>query len=160
MRQNLQQRFASGTRRKFRNSEIIMLNRNLILLTTLFVAALIGCKKKEAGSPGAIPSVPVSDAASAQPGAAPASAAPLPAPQPAPQFVTANAQNDPARGVVGDVDPFLTQQLQIFVQQKRRMPQTFAELADTRLDSVPSPPAGTKWVIDAASRQVKAVKTQ
>lgn len=76
---------------------------------------------------------------------------------PAPANVTAHTQNAPAENVVGQVDPFLTQQLRIFMQQKGRMPQSFAELASTRLDSIPNPPLGKKWVIDTASREVKAV---
>jgi hypothetical protein len=77
--------------------------------------------------------------------------------EPPPNYVTAAAQNAPAENVTGEVNPFLTQQLQIFIQQKQRLPEDFAELARTRLDSVPRPPEGTKWVIDKATRQVKAV---
>lgn len=76
---------------------------------------------------------------------------------PPPAYVVAVAQNQPAENVVGTVDPFLTQQLQIFIQQKQRMPEDFAELARARLDSVPRPPPGKKWAIDRSTRQVKAV---
>ncbi len=58
----------------------------------------------------------------------------------------------------GQVDPFLTQQLRAFVQQKGRLPADFAELARTSLDSRPRAPAGTKWVIDPTTQEVKAVK--
>ena len=77
----------------------------------------------------------------------------LPPPPPA---VKAFTQNAPAENVVGDVDPFLTQQLRIFIREKGRMPQSFAELASTRLDSIPNPPLGKKWVIDNATKEVKA----
>lgn len=77
--------------------------------------------------------------------------------EPPPNYVTATAQNAPAENVAGEVNAFLTQQLQIFIQQKQRLPEDFAELARTRLDSVPRPPEGTKWVIDKTTRQVKAV---
>jgi hypothetical protein len=58
----------------------------------------------------------------------------------------------------GQVNAFLTQQLQAFVQQKGRLPTDFAELARTSLDSVPRAPAGMKWAIDPTTREVKAVK--
>jgi hypothetical protein len=63
-----------------------------------------------------------------------------------------------AQPLEGQVDPFLTQQLRVFIQQQGRLPADFAELARTRLDSRPRPPAGTQWVIDSATREVKAVK--
>ena len=58
----------------------------------------------------------------------------------------------------GQVDPFLTQQLRAFVQQKGRLPADFGELARTSLDSRPRAPAGMKWVIDPTTQEVKAVK--
>ena len=58
----------------------------------------------------------------------------------------------------GQVDPFLTQRLRAFVQQKGRLPADFGELARTSLDSRPRPPAGTKWAIDPVTQEVKAVK--
>lgn len=81
------------------------------------------------------------------------------APPPVPPAVASAAENKPAQNVTGEVNPFLTEQLAIFIQQKQRLPADFAELARTRLDSVPRPPEGRKWVIDTASRQVKAVAT-
>jgi hypothetical protein len=57
---------------------------------------------------------------------------------------------------VGDVDPYLTSQLKIFIQQKQRMPNSFTEFAHARLDSIPRPPEGKKWVIDGGAQQVKA----
>ena len=59
--------------------------------------------------------------------------------------------------VSGTVDPFLTQRLQVFVQQKGRLPADFGELARNGLDSRPRPPAGMKWVIDATTQEVKLV---
>jgi hypothetical protein len=58
----------------------------------------------------------------------------------------------------GQVNAFLTQQLQAFVQQKGRLPADFAELARTSLDSVPRAPVGTKWAIDPTTSEVKAIK--
>jgi hypothetical protein len=38
--------------------------------------------------------------------------------------------------VAGEVNPFMSGQLRIFVQQKGRMPVSFTEFANTRLDSI------------------------
>ena len=119
-----------------------------ILLAFVCAMAWVGCKKHTQSNPA--------DPNAAQPAGLPSAAAS----QPPPQAVVANAQNSPASGIEGQVDPFLTQQLQIFIRQKQRMPQSFAELAAARLDSVPRAPDGYKWVIDTASSQVKAAKTQ
>jgi len=75
---------------------------------------------------------------------------------PPPKSVTANAENNVRENVGGEVDQFLTSQLKIFIQNKGRLPVSFAEFASARLDSIPRPPAGTKWVIDAANQQVKS----
>ena len=102
--------------------------------------ALLGCSKQ--------PEPPAGGAAQ-KPGE--------PAAGPSPNYVTATAQNALAENVTGEVNTFLTEQLRIFIREKRRMPESFAELARVRLDSVPRPPQGTKWVIDKATQQVKAV---
>jgi len=52
----------------------------------------------------------------------------------------------------------MTEQLQIFIQQKGRLPADFAEFARVRLDSVPRTPPGTKYAIDPVTREVKIVK--
>ena len=123
--------------------------RNLpSLLIAAACIAMSGCgKHKEPGAPTS------SSDASASPASGPSD-------KPPPPNVTAHTQNAPAQNIVGQVDPFLTQQLGIFIQQKGRMPQSFAELASTRLDSIPNPPAGKKWVIDNATKEVKAVASQ
>jgi hypothetical protein len=133
----------------------------LALLTAIGCIAISGCSKNAGPAVGSASSDDPANPSSSQPGAAkappakmPGSDKPLPPP---PLSVTAHAQNAPAENVVGDVDPFLTEQLRIFMQQKRRLPQSFAELASVRLDSMPNPPLGKKWVIDAATQQVKAV---
>jgi len=66
----------------------------------------------------------------------------------------------PAENVTGQVNAFLTGQLRIFIREKGRMPESFAELARVRLDSVPRPPEGKKWVIDTATKEVKAAAAQ
>ena len=115
--------------------------------------ALAGCKK-EAPPSQEISAPPAVDPASGQgPKRASGKAPALPPP---PSYVSANAQNQPLENVAGEVNAFLTQQLHIFIQQQNRMPQSFAEFASVRLDSMPRPPEGMKWVIDAATKQVKA----
>jgi hypothetical protein len=121
-----------------------MKHLSLVILLTAFV--LVGCHKKEAAPPET-----ATAPASQQP------AKPLPPP---PKYISANAQNAPAENVAGEVNAFLTEQLRIFIREKGRMPESFTELARVRLDSVPRPPAGKKWVIDTASHEVKAVGAQ
>ncbi|MCU0784385.1 MAG: hypothetical protein MUF81_10145 [Verrucomicrobia bacterium] len=72
--------------------------------------------------------------------------------QPAP---TATSNSD--QPLAGQVDPFLTQQLRIFIQQKGRLPTNFMEFA-SGMDSRPRKPPGMKWAIDSVSREVKLVK--
>lgn len=115
----------------------------LASLVAVIAVSLSGCGK--AKNPSAAGDAPP-----------PQGTAPTAASAPPPPNVAAHAQNATAENVGGTADPFLTQQLQIFIQQKGRMPQSFSELASVRLDSIPTPPSGTKWVIDAATRQVKA----
>jgi hypothetical protein len=71
---------------------------------------------------------------------------------------TATSATGAAQPREGQVDPFLTQQLRVFIEQKGRLPADFAELAGATLDSRPRAPAGMKWEIDTATRQVKLVK--
>lgn len=116
-------------------------------LLAVTVLALSGCSKKpESPSPSA----------EQKPGETPAGA-PLPPP---PKYVAATAHNAPVENAAGEVNAFLTEQLRIFIREKGRLPQSFAELARVRLDSVPRPPEGKKWVIDTASKEVKAVASQ
>jgi len=84
----------------------------------------------------------------------------LPAPPPPSRVVNARALNPVRQNVTGEVDAQLTEELRTFIQQKKRMPQTFSEFATVRLDSVPRPPEGKKWAIDSESLEVKAVSAQ
>ena len=83
---------------------------------------------------------------------------------PAPTVVTPTNETSAASATAatapleGKVDPFLTQQLRAFVQQKGRLPADFGELARTSLDSRPRAPAGMKWAIDPNTQEVKAVR--
>jgi hypothetical protein len=111
-------------------------------LLAVAVLVLFGCSKKSE------PATPQQSGEAPAPGAPP------------PKYVTAAAQNAPAENVSGEVNAFLTQQLRIFISEKGRTPSDFAELARARLDSVPRPPEGKKWVIDNATKEVKAAQTQ
>ena len=67
------------------------------------------------------------------------------------------AESQAGQPLVGQADPFLTEQLRIFIQQKGRLPTNFVELA-SGVDSRPRKPAGMKWAIDSVTREVKLVK--
>jgi hypothetical protein len=130
------------------------------LLVFLSICLLAGCHKKPTpeAAPAANPAAaPAETAAAGQVSANPpvpaAPAKPLPAPPPS---VAARADNYLRENVQGVPDPFLTGQLRTFVEQKHRMPESFAEFAGLRLDSIPRPPEGKKWVIDTATLEVKA----
>jgi hypothetical protein len=111
----------------------------LLALAAVTLLALTACSKKD------------------QPGGSSASDSTNASSQPPPTYVTATAENALTENAAGEPDPFLTQQLRLFMQEKSRMPESFTELARARLDSVPRPPEGKKWVIDTATQQVKAV---
>ena len=125
--------------------------KHLALFISLATFVLVGCHKKEAAPANSGAPETAAGPASQQP------AKPLPPP---PKYVTANAQNAPAENVAGEVNAFLTEQLRIFIREKGRMPESFTELARVRLDSIPHPPAGKKWVIDNATKEVKAAQAQ
>ena len=130
----------------------------LSCLACLLMALLAtGCHKSDA--PAGQQTAPVADTT---PTPAPDSSGVAPAPpSPAPNpNVTARTENAVQANVTGEVNEFLTQQLRIFIQQQGRLPQSFAEFARARLDNVPKPPPGTKWVIDSTSQQVEAVPSK
>jgi len=137
------------------------------LIFLAFVAgALTGCHK---GSPSASapeqappgPEVTAENSLSqGQPDEVPRPAQPPKPLPPPPPAVAARAVNVLRQSVSGEVDPFLTGELRNFIQLKQRLPQSFAEFATLRLDSIPRPPEGKRWVIDATDLQVKAVPAQ
>jgi hypothetical protein len=140
------------------------MKRPLVLLV-LAACGPLGCHKKDVAAPpppenAVLPEMAASDAApDASAANAPSAARTQPAKPlpPPPATVSARAENYVLQSVAGEVDPSLSAQLRNFVQQKHRLPESFAEFATTRLDSIPRPPAGKKWVIDATDLQVKAV---
>jgi hypothetical protein len=126
---------------------------NGVLLATLIAAiGLTGCHRNdnvgETAPPANVTGQPQSPDASAS---ATAPVAPV---------VAARTENGVRENLVGEVNPILTAQLHIFVQQKGRLPQSFNEFVNARLDSVPRPPAGKRWAIDSSSSEVKAVDAQ
>ena len=58
----------------------------------------------------------------------------------------------------GAIHPFMTSQLRRFIQEKGRLPESFGEFAAGRMDSVPRPPPGMEYVIDANAQAVKVVR--
>ncbi len=123
------------------------------LIATLILA---GCHPAEKA---ATPPTPANDQTAppspSDAGAASAKAAATPAPG-----VAARAENNIRESVAGEVNPFLTRQLHVFIQEKGRLPQNFNEFANIKLDSVPRPPAGKHWAIDGSRSEVKAVDAQ
>lgn len=130
-----------------------------LLLISLVCALAAGCHKKSE-PPANVESSVATKASGAQPTMTDGNVAPPEPPQPPSREVLARAENNARQTVVGDVDAFLTGQLQAFIAEKNRLPADFGEFARARLDSVPRPPAGKKWVIDTESLEVKAVAAQ
>lgn len=124
----------------------------LCLVAWVLVLCVPGCKRTEESAAGTEPA-PAPEVL----GEPVETERPLPPPPPP---VAAAAENRLHKGVRGVVDPFLTEQLRIFVKQAGRLPVSFAEFAAQRLDSLPGPPPGHRWVIDAETMTVKAVPTR
>jgi hypothetical protein len=62
------------------------------------------------------------------------------------------------RVLPGQVHPLYTSLLRRFITEKGRMPNHFAELVSSKMDSSPSPPVGTEYIIDEPSRTVRLVR--
>lgn len=82
----------------------------------------------------------------------------LPAAPIAKRAVRPNQAKENVDQNVGIVDPIMTKQLRIFLREAGRMPESFSELANARMDSVPRPPEGMKWIIDSATVEVKLAR--
>ena len=127
-------------------------NMRIRILALLALSSLAGCHRKEVevsnqSQNSADIGTPLKTASDGKPEALP----------PPPPKVAATADNYVRQNVNGLVDPKLTAQLRDFVQKYGRLPLSFTEFANRGLDSTPSPPDGTKWVIDGPNQQVKAV---
>ena len=131
----------------------LLVVRNRALLIPIITLIVVGCHK----SPGAGQAQPASAASNSQSPAATTQRADASQTTPGVGTRAENAVRDIAEG---EVNPSLTDQLRIFVQQQGRLPRTFTEFANARLDSIPRPPAGKMWAIDSGSSQIKAVNAQ
>ena len=56
------------------------------------------------------------------------------------------------------VHDFMTAQLRKFIAENGRLPNTFSEFAQSKMDTVPRAPAGLKFAIDETTQEVKLVK--
>src|SRR5678815_970368 len=132
-----------------------------VLITGLATAAC--AKKKSAAPEPAAPSTAVENVAAPDSSADPAANAPAPIRRRAAP-TTAAPQAGPAQAssvdeaLVGAVHTFMTAQLRKFIEEKGRIPKDFSEFASSRMDSVPRPPAGMKFVIDETTQEVKVVR--
>lgn len=113
--------------------------------------AVFGCHKNPETPAQPTPAV------AADPAAPPAPPPEVEPTAPPPKSVAAVADNIVQENVNGRVDAFLTSQLRTFIQQYNRMPKSFAEFALRRVDSMPRPPDGQKWVIDSTTQEVKSI---
>ena len=122
----------------------------------LFLVACLmftGCRKKESAHSNT-PAPEVTEPQGQTPENAVAPRVTATAPQPN----AASPAEVPPEALVGAVHGFMTEQLHIFIQQTGRMPKDFREFASARMDSVPRPPPGMKYVVDTTTVEVKVVR--
>ena len=131
-----------------------------VLITGL---ATVACAKKKSAAPeAAAPSTAVENVAAPDSSAEPAANEPAPIRRratpatPVPQAPAQASRVDEA--LVGAVHTFMTAQLRKFIEEKGRIPKDFSEFVSSRMDSVPRPPAGMKFVIDETTLEVKVVR--
>ncbi len=136
--------------------------KSILVLVLLVAALVIGCGKHDSPALQAVP--PPSEAAGtppANPSVDPAASAPGTAPKQAAARAIATPGAAPANNsaaLEGAVHVMMTTQLRKFIQENGRLPGDFSEFASARMDSVPFPPDGMKYVIDYATMEVKVVK--
>ena len=130
----------------------------LLLFFSLLVLVACSNEEPEVSAPME-PVLPV-DATQPDPVAVSPPAVPAQAPEPIPQAAgTAPAAAPiPLQQLEGAVHPFMTSQLRLFVREQGRMPTDFSEFASARMDSVPFPPDGMRYVIDPATVEVKVIR--
>jgi len=134
------------------------IGKAVLLMPLITVLSVAGCHKQASTGttqpPQAVEGVqppPTAAPDDAQAGGGAQATGPL-----APGVAT-RANNTVGDSLAGEVDPYLTGQLQMFIQQQGRLPKSFSEFVNKRLDSVPRPPAGKKWAIDSSTAEVKVV---
>jgi len=142
------------------------MKRQFILLLVCWTT-LCGCSRKDQSASEAGPQPTPEQAAQIEaeyvlPASQPAAAAPgspQPAPQqPQPAQSVAVAQQPIQQRLSGAIHAKLTIQLRQYIEKNGQMPGSFAEFANSAMDSAPAAPDGMKFVIDPADRTVKAVK--
>jgi hypothetical protein len=112
---------------------------------------LVGCSKRQASGPEPSVTAPASEQVTAIDGNAVEQASAKA------RTSETSAPRETDQPIQGVVDPFLTSQLRIFIQEKGRLPNTFAEFAGARLDSVPRLAKGLSFAIDRTTQEVKIV---
>src|ERR1044071_1382974 len=126
-----------------------------VLLLCLAVLSFVvaGCGKKASPPARSNTAAPAVDQSSPAEGAS--AQEPAPAQSPAQPAAASPAPNNTVQPVNGIVDPRLTTQLRIFIRERGRLRESFAEFAGARLDSVPRLSPELRFVIDPATQEVK-----
>lgn len=128
----------------------------LSTLTLLSLLAIPACGKKEPAATPAAAAANTTGAATETTAEGVASASqPAPPKKTKPAAAPVNKANE---ALIGAVHGFMTEQLRIFIKQKGRVPENFAEFANARMDSVPRPPEGLHYDIDKTTVEVKLVR--
>lgn len=129
--------------------------RSFLVVFSTCVLLSAACGKSEKAAPAAASAAATPAVTEAQP--APAIASP-------PAAVNSRKAPKPPQTVspelIGTVHQFMTEQLHVFILQKGRMPTSFGEFANARMDSVPRPPPGLMWAIDNNTKEVKLIRQQ
>ncbi len=110
--------------------------------------ATVGCRKRQEVQAPAPPSE--APAVSVTP-----SAAPAPATGPAPSVVTTKASNDAA--YIQEMTQTLNDFLGDYIREKKRTPKDISEMVSLKIiTSVPTLPAGKRWVINQQTGKISA----
>jgi len=121
----------------------------------ILLAVLVGCGKKPA--PPATVAEPV-DQSQASAAASPPPPIAVPVPESTPP-VRSKKQASPEDSLQGTVHPEMTLRLQMFLQMKGRLPESFYELQNMGgFDSTPGLPPAFKYEIDPKDKTVKIVR--
>jgi len=126
------------------------MNQPVLIALALLTIPFAGCKK---AAPAAAPNAAV--AAADQTSASEPTAAQDVGNVPTAPAAPAQAPLNTVQPVNGVGDPRLTSQLRIFIRERGRLPESFAEFAGARLDSVPRLAPGLTFVIDPSTQEVK-----
>ena len=131
--------------------------RSCLVILCVGWVAVAGCRDAPSSDSAAddAPAPGATDVATDADSAAPES---VPEASGASGGVSPRAQTGSIQPIQGIVDPFLTTQLRVFIQQNGRLPESFGEFAGARLDSVPRLSRGLAFAIDPATHEVKIVR--